>query len=114
MEPIVDVEITGPDAEWLAAYAKALVEEGLAASGNVVPGLRSLYRWEGEVQDESEALLVLHTRAALVPALIERTDDEHPYLVPGFRYRTVSAAPAYHQWVLDSTRPTYPPTPPGE
>ena len=73
------------------------------ACGSVSTGLRSLYRWDGAVQDEPEAIVTLHTRASLVPALIERTDRDHPYDVPGFRYKTLHASPAYHQWVLDST-----------
>lgn len=105
MEPIVDVHITGPSAEWLADYTRKLVEDRLAACGSVTPGLRSLYRWDGKVQDEPEALVVLHTRRSLVPALIERTNTEHPYDVPGFRYNALEASPAYHQWVLDSTTP---------
>lgn len=105
MEPIVDVDITGPNADWLAEFAGRLVEDRLAACGSVTAGLRSLYRWEGKVQDEPEALLSLHTRASLVPALIERTDQEHPYDLPGFRYRELDASPRYHQWVLDSTNP---------
>lgn len=103
MDPIVDVEISGPSAQWLADFAGRLVEDRLAAGGTVAPGLRSRYRWDGKVQDEPEALLTLHTRAALVPALIERTDAEHPYDVPGFRYRELHASPRYHQWVIEST-----------
>jgi periplasmic divalent cation tolerance protein len=105
VEPIVDVHITGPDAGWLAGFARRLVEDRLAACGSVTPGLRSLYRWEGAIQDEPEALLVLHTREALVPTLIERTDTEHPYELPGFRWLPLRASPRYHQWVLDGTIP---------
>lgn len=104
MEPIVDVEITAPDAVWLTAFTRRLVEDGLAASGNVIAGVRSIYRWQGAVEDEPEALVRLHTRASLVPALRDRTDAEHPYDVPGFRVTAVEASPAYHQWVLDQTR----------
>jgi periplasmic divalent cation tolerance protein len=103
VEPIVDVHITGPDPEWLAAFTRRLVEDRLAACGSITPGLRSIYRWKGDISDEDEAVVVLHTRASLVPALIERTDAEHPYEVPGFRYGQLAASPAYHAWVLDCT-----------
>jgi periplasmic divalent cation tolerance protein len=105
VDPIVDVHITGPNTEWLTEFTRRLVSERLAACGTVTPGLRSLYRWKGEVQDEPEALVTLHTRASLVPALIERTDAEHPYELPGFRYISLQASARYHQWVLDSTQP---------
>jgi periplasmic divalent cation tolerance protein len=103
MEPIVDVEVTAPDAVWLTDFTRRLVEDGLAASGNIMDGLRSIYRWQGAIEDAPEALVRLHTRRSLVPALLERTDAEHPYDVPGFRVTDVEASPAYHQWVLDQT-----------
>ena len=55
MTDIILVLVTAPTGEKAAELARLLVEEGLAACGNVVPGLRSIYRWEGQVQDEPEA-----------------------------------------------------------
>ena len=52
------VLVTCPHAEAAAGLARTLVEERLAACGNLLPGLRSIYRWEGEVQDEPEVLLL--------------------------------------------------------
>jgi periplasmic divalent cation tolerance protein len=103
VEPIVDVEITAPDVEWLIDFTRGVVEDRLAASGNVTDGLRSIYRWNGHVEDASEAMVRLHTRRELVPALLERTTAEHPYDVPGFRVIPVEASPAYHRWVIEST-----------
>ncbi len=59
------VLVTAPDAEVAARLARTLVEDRLAACGNVLPGLRSIYRWEGQVHDEPEALLLLKTTRAL-------------------------------------------------
>ncbi len=78
----VVVLVTTPSAESAAAIARTLVEEGLCACGNVIPGIRSIYRWEGEVQDEPEALLVLKTVRRLVPELKARLPTIHPYQVP--------------------------------
>jgi periplasmic divalent cation tolerance protein len=103
MEPIVDVEITAPDVAWLTAFTRRVVADGLAASGNVIDGVRSIYRWQGAIEDAPEALVRLHTRRSLVPALRDRTDAEHPYDVPGFRVSPIEASPAYHRWVLDET-----------
>lgn len=74
--------VTVPTAEAAAGLARTLVEEGLAACGNVVPGLRSIYRWEGTVHDEPEALLLLKTRAERFEALARRVVELHPYQVP--------------------------------
>jgi periplasmic divalent cation tolerance protein len=78
----VVVLVTTPSADSAAAMARTLVEEGLCACGNVVPGIRSIYRWEGEIHDDAEALLVLKTERRLVAALKERLPALHPYQVP--------------------------------
>jgi len=76
------VLVTAPDAAAAAALARALVEARLAACGNVVPGVRSIYRWEGRVHDEPEALLLLKTTRAGFEALREAILRLHPYQVP--------------------------------
>ena len=102
--PIVDVSITGPDADWLADHTRRLVEAGLAACGNIIPAIRSIYRWEGAVEDDTEAVVVLHTRAEHVPAIIEATNRAHPYdTVQILATEVVAADPAYHRWVLEET-----------
>ena len=73
---------TAPDEETAVRICRTLVEEHLAACGSVVPGLRSLYRWEGAVQDEREVGLLLKTRATLFEPLRERLVALHPYQVP--------------------------------
>ena len=94
------VLVTCPHPEAAAALARTLVEEGLAACGNVLPGLRSIYRWEGEVQDESETLLVLKTTAARFEPLRERVVALHPYQVPEVLSLAVDAGHApYLAWV---------------
>jgi len=76
------VLVTVPDAGAAAELARALVEARLVACGNVVPGLRSIYRWEGRVHDEPEALLLLKTTRAGFEALREAVLRLHPYQVP--------------------------------
>ena len=72
MTEAIVVLVTTPTPERAAELARALVEERLAACGNVVPGLRSIYRWEGKLEDEAEALLVLKTTQARFEALKAR------------------------------------------
>jgi periplasmic divalent cation tolerance protein len=102
---VVEVVVTGPDAGWLAGYTRTLVEERLAACGHQLAAIRSVYRWEGEVHDDAEARVALHTRRSLVPALTARTRELHPYDVPCVLALPVTGGdPDYLAWVLAETR----------
>jgi periplasmic divalent cation tolerance protein len=104
VDEIADVFITAEDPEWLAEFTRRLVGDGLAACGNIIPGVRSIYTWQGSVEDGSEALVVLHTRRELVPAIIDRTNDEHPDDTPQILAVPVTEAnPGYREWLVAST-----------
>ncbi|UOY04005.1 divalent cation tolerance protein CutA [Blastococcus sp. PRF04-17] len=106
VEECCEVVVTGPDAEWLAAYTRTLVEEGLAACGHNLAGIRSIYRWDGAVQDEPEARVALHTRRSLVPEIVARTRELHPYDVPCvIALPLVGGEPRYLEWIAAETRP---------
>jgi periplasmic divalent cation tolerance protein len=97
---------TVPDAEVGRRLARTLLDEGLIACANVVPAVVSLYRWEGEVQEEGETLLLLKSRMELVPRLLERIPELHPYELPEVLALPVAGGlPAYCRWVLDETEP---------
>src|SRR5690606_31011044 len=101
---LVDVTISGPDEEWLAEFNRRMVTDRLAACGNIHPEVRSIYRWQGEVEDASEAVVVLHTRASHVDAIIERANSEHPDEVPQVVAVPVTGVnPAYGEWILAET-----------
>jgi periplasmic divalent cation tolerance protein len=103
-DEVCEVIITADSADWLADFTRALVEDRLAACGQNIAPIRSIYRWEGKVQDEPEARVALHTRAALVSAIVDRADRDHPYDVPCvIALPVVSGNPGYISWVLDST-----------
>jgi periplasmic divalent cation tolerance protein len=98
--------ITAPDPACAAAIARALVEERLAACVNVLPGVRSIYRWEGAVQDEGETLLIVKTRAERAQALEARVRALHPYEVPEvLRVDAAGGSPPYLAWVMEETAP---------
>lgn len=100
MGDVLVVLVTTPTAEVAADLARALVEARLAACGNVVPGLRSIYRWEGAVQDEPEALLLLKTTRDRFEALRDEVLRRHPYQVPEVVALPVEAgSAAYLDWV---------------
>ncbi len=106
MTDAILVLVTAPTADKAAELARALVEEQLAACGNVVPGLRSIYRWEGKVHDEAEALLILKTRAPLFEVLRQRVVELHPYQCPEVLRLDVEEGHApYLQWIRDNVRP---------
>ena len=107
MTGVVEVVITAADAEWLAAFTRRLVADRLAACGQQVAAIRSIYRWDGEIHDDPEARVALHTRASLVDRIVERANAEHPYDVPCVLALPVAAGnPAYVEWVLSETTET--------
>jgi periplasmic divalent cation tolerance protein len=78
------VLVTVPHAEAGRDLARKVVEERLAACGNVIPGLLSVYRWKGEVLEEPEALVVFKTTEDALPELEKRVVELHSYEVPEF------------------------------
>jgi periplasmic divalent cation tolerance protein len=101
---ICEVVITAEDADWLAGFTQRLVADRLAACGQIIPAIRSIYRWQGAIQDEAEARVALHTRAELVPAIVQRAKEEHPYDVPCVIALPIrDGNPTYRQWVEDGT-----------
>ena len=62
--------------------ARILVQERLAACVNILAGMRSVYHWEGEIQEESEIVLIAKTRRDRVPALTDRVTEIHSYDCP--------------------------------
>lgn len=97
------VLVTAPDGETAARIARTLVEERLAACGNVVPQIRSIYRWEGKVEDGAESLLVLKTEGELFERLRARVVALHPYDCPEVLQLPVAAGHApYLAWIAGS------------
>jgi periplasmic divalent cation tolerance protein len=102
---VVVVVSTFPTAEAAAAAARALVEERLAACVNVVPGVRSIYRWQGAVEDSAEVLAVVKTTRAGYAALAARLVELHPYEVPEvIALPVVDGSARYLEWVAASVR----------
>jgi periplasmic divalent cation tolerance protein len=104
-EPVIcEVVVTAGDATWLVDFTRSLVEDRLVACGHHVEGIRSVYRWDGAIQDEREARVNLHTRLALVDRIVERANERHPYDVPCvLALPVVGANPDYVAWVLAET-----------
>lgn len=85
-------------------FVRQLVEERLIACGNIVPGVLSLYRWEGAIARDEEVFVVMKAAAADTERLFARAADLHPYDVPELIELPVAGVEeAYCRWVLDST-----------
>lgn len=97
---VVAVLSTAPDPTVAESLAARVVEERLAACANLVPGVTSIYRWEGELRRDSEVLVVFKTTAAAFPSLRARILELHPYDVPEVLALPVpDGADDYLSWV---------------
>jgi len=98
------VLVTTSDAEDASRIARALVDEKLCACVNVVGPIRSVFKWEGKVCDEAEALLVIKTRGALFDRLCGRIRELHSYDVPEvIALPIVAGNDAYLRWIDEET-----------
>ena len=98
--------VTCPSREEALALARRLVEERLAACGNVLDGMASVYRWESAVHEAAEAVLIVKTRAELVERVTARVRELHPYTCPCVAaLPVVGGNPDYLAWIGGMTAP---------
>ena len=96
---------TLPSADKAAELAKVVVEERLAACANLLPAIRSIYHWQGKLQDENEVLVLLKTRAEHLERLKLRILELHPYEVPEVLAVPVEAGyQPYLDWLAGETK----------
>jgi periplasmic divalent cation tolerance protein len=104
-DQVCEVVITADSEEWLISFTRSLVTERLAACGQHVTPIRSIYRWNDEIQQDSETRVALHTRPDLVPEILDRVKHEHPYEVPCVVALPITTGnPDYLDWVIAETR----------
>ena len=97
------VLVTAPDRETARSLAGRLVEERLAACVNVVSGIESIYRWQGEVTSDPEMLLLAKTTRESYPHLAARILELHPYDQPEIIALSISAGDAgYLSWLREA------------
>jgi periplasmic divalent cation tolerance protein len=105
MSAIATVYATFADEEEAARIARTLVEEGLAACANIIGPCRSIYRWQGGIEDAREVAALFKTTAEGADALIARLAELHSYDVPAAIVWPIDAAhEAYAAWVTESVR----------
>jgi periplasmic divalent cation tolerance protein len=103
-EDIVSIYVTTTDAAEATRIGRALVTERLVACANVLPGVQSIYNWQGVVEESAEVAVILKTRAALVDAVAARVRDLHSYENPCVVvWPIVGGAADYRDWVIGET-----------
>ncbi len=95
---------TCPDPDSASRIADALVGERLAACVNIVPGLRSVYRWRGAIESADEVLLLIKTRRERLDALTARVRELHPHELPEvIAVEVAGGLAAYLDWIAEQT-----------
>jgi len=96
---------TCPDVGSATRIADTLVGERLAACVNIVPAVRSVYRWEGRIERADEVLLMIKTTAARLESLQQRIAALHPYELPEvIAVEAVGGSPAILDWIHQQSR----------
>jgi periplasmic divalent cation tolerance protein len=89
-----------------ARVARVLVEERLVACAQLVPGARSIYRWQDEVREDAEVVVLMKTRKQDWTALLSRLHELHPYETPEcVAVRVAAGAPKYMAWLDEALSP---------
>ncbi|OLN28653.1 Periplasmic divalent cation tolerance protein cutA [Desulfovibrio sp. DV] len=103
---VVFAYITTESVEQAEQIGRALVAERLAACANILPGMRSIYRWKGAVETAEETVLIAKTRDTLATALAERVRELHSYEVPCIVTLPITGGlPDFLRWIDDETAP---------
>ena len=98
------IYITTRSAEEAEKIARDVLERHLAACANLIPGMRSFYRWEGKVAEGDECVLILKTVSARVDALISRVKALHSYENPSILILPIEDGYApFLSWIAEST-----------
>jgi periplasmic divalent cation tolerance protein len=101
----VAVFMTVSNEDDASVIARALVEERLAACVNIIKGVRSIYRWEGKIEDDQEVIMVAKTERSLFEPLEKRVKELHSYSVPEIiALPIVKGLKDYLDWIGDMTR----------
>lgn len=99
------VFITAPNEEAAAEIARALVGQKLAACVNIVRNIRSIYSWQGKVEDDTEVLMIAKTQKKLFTALSEKVKELHSYDVPEvIAVPILKGSDDYLEWIKASTK----------
>ena len=103
---IVSVYAVFADAAEAERIGRQMVEERRAACVNIIGGCRSIYRWQGAIEEAEEVAALFKTRRDAAPALVARIETLHSYDVPAVAvWEVIEAVPAYAAWVREEVAP---------
>ncbi len=98
------VLITAPGEDEAVRIASSLVETRLAACVNIIKDVRSIYSWQGQIEDDSEVLLIVKTRKDLFDSLSEKVKEFHSYSVPEIiALPIINGSEDYLKWIKEVT-----------
>ncbi len=98
--------VTAASRDEAKKIGRAVVEERLAACANVIDGMESIYWWDGKLNEDREAVLILKTRADLVAAVVAKIKTLHSYSVPCVvALPILDGNPDYLRWLAAETEP---------
>jgi periplasmic divalent cation tolerance protein len=104
--PAVLMYVTVASAMEALQIGRVVVEERLVACANVLPQMKSIFRWQGRVEEQNEAVLILKTMAGRANAVIERVRSLHSYTCPCIVVLPVDGGnPAFLAWIEEETAP---------
>ncbi len=104
-DKLVLIYSTFPSAEAAESVGNALVELQLAACVNILPGMTSIYRWEGEIKRDNEAVMIIKTRKGVAEAAIAAVKERHAYTNPAVLLLPIDGGSAdYLAWLIAGTR----------
>ncbi|KAM9314024.1 protein CutA homolog isoform 1-T1 [Pholidichthys leucotaenia] len=94
--------VTCPNDTQARDLARGIVEKKLAACVNILPAIKSIYEWQGKIEEDNEVLLMIKTRSSKVPALAEYVRSNHPYEVAEVISLPIEQGnPPYLKWIGD-------------
>ena len=96
---------TFPDIRLANKISRAVLSEKLAAYTNIIPGIRSLYRWKGRIESDKECIVIIKTTKSKTKKLIRFIEDNHPYETPSISSLSISnTSKEFERWVKNECK----------
>ncbi|MBK5933826.1 divalent cation tolerance protein [Rhodovulum imhoffii] len=102
---MIHVTTTCADLETARALARAALEARLAACANILPGVVSLFHWQGRVEEDAEVQITFKTTEVCRPGLVDLIGDRHPYDLPVIAWETAETTSDCTGWLSQETAP---------
>ena len=102
----VAIYTTFPNQKRAVEFGRLLVNSRLSACTNIIPNIKSIYKWNGKIEESQECIVWIKTRESLINNVYNKLKEIHPYTVPAFVvYRVSSGSEEYLEWIKSETLP---------